>query len=119
MMLAVPKALVESSLRERSTWERVVHLAAELVLQARELNARGWIRHTAVRSAIKRTLLGEDAGEEELERIIDDLLPLTGWAEWASDRALDFLPLERMLDTLLDLIIKAAYRGMKGAADAS
>lgn len=93
---------------------RIGTYAGALIRSAAELSGvDGLEKHEAVRETLKAMIFGEHAGEKEMEDFVDKLLPLSGIAEALSDAAIKMAPVEKIVDSILDLVIKSAYNAMK------
>ena len=74
----------------------------------------GFEREDAVLDFLVREFVGEDADENAWEKFMDDLTPLDGWRERATDFAWEVLPVEKLAESHLRTGIRIAYSTLKG-----
>lgn len=89
-------------------------LAWELVKAAAMLDSlNGFEKHTLVVDHLTAEFIGDPADEEAYEEFLDELLDLKGFAEVASDIAIDLLPIKRLAEAQIAAGVRTAYRILK------
>ena len=110
------------SARERmedasSLAHKVAIVAAVFVRAAAELTEMsGFDREDAVLEGLTAEFVGTPhPSENEWEKFMDDITPLSGWAERGTDWAWEMLPVKRLAESFLRSQIRTAYVALKGA----
>ena len=110
-----PHELIQASMTNVKEDERLGILLGGLIRTAAELTIEGADKKEAVRLGLKEALFHGVADPDDMRDWLRRINPWEGIGGWTADKLIRLMPVESMVDALLDTVIETTYQSMRRA----
>lgn len=110
-----PHELIQASMTGVKEDERLGILLGGLIRTAAELTIEGADKKQAVRLGLKEALFHGVADPDDMRDWLRKINPWEGIGGWTADKLIRLMPVESMVDALLDTVIETTYQSMRRA----
>lgn len=108
-----PHELIQASMSGVSEDQRLGILVGGLIRTAAELTVEGATKKEAVRLGLKEALFHGLGDPDDMRDWLRKINPWEGIGGWTADKLIRLMPVESMVDALLDTVIESTYQAMR------
>jgi len=112
---ADPHVLIQASMSDVTEDKRLGILLGGLIRAAGQMSMPGPEKKDAVRRGLKEALFHGVADPDDMRAWLKRINPWEGVAGWTADKAINLVPIEPLVDKLLDVAIESTFQALRRA----